>query len=171
MFGNYLRDGAIYDPSTQGAIDGIDFSWDVFVEHVAGGGIVLRQGGVFYYSLKQQLSSPFPMFWETVVGTGVGATGFLACEGLYGPICTGTGTGNPDFSNSGGPIEFGFFQAVSILGGSSTTSVTFTSRIDNWSVTVNSVPEPGSTALVLAGVLVSIRMGRRRHGHGARTQA
>lgn len=152
IIGAHLRAGAVYDPSTQGAIDAIDLSYDVFIEpdSNAFGGILLRQGGIFYYGGGQNANANF---WQSISFL-LPASNFGTCEVLLGAVCAGTGTGNPDFSTSGGPIEFGFYQAVRLT---SITNRTLGSRVDNWSVTVNRVPEPGTATLLLAGLLMLSR--------------
>ena len=68
---------------------------------------------------------------------------------------------DPDFSASGEPITFGFFTALS--GGIGGGSVSLTQGYDNWSVVVQTVPEPSpvpalslwSLPLIAALLLVS----------------
>jgi hypothetical protein len=69
------------------------------------------------------------------------ATDFIAISG---------GSGTPDFSASGAAITFGFWRAFSAPTGSN--AGTRIGGIDNWMVTVNSVPEPASALMVGLGI-------------------
>jgi len=150
LIGNSLRSGAVYDPSTEGAIVGIDTSIDALIPFFndSTGGIVLRQAGTFYYSSARWISS-LQNFWQTVAAPMQTAADFLACEDRLSALCAGAGTGSPDFSASGGPIEFGFWHATSTQ---NSRASTFSVRVDNWSITT--VPEPSTAALGLGGFLL-----------------
>lgn len=152
-----LREGAVFDPSTQGAIETVDLSYDVFIESSAAfGGIVLRQGGIFYYSAGQNPAAN--SIWQSISLPGRVSTSFGTCENLFGALCAEAGSGDPDFSSSGGPIEIGFFQAAALT---SRQANLYFSRIDNWSVTVNPVPEPGTATLLLVGLALLSRTRER----------
>jgi hypothetical protein len=119
--------GATYDPSTTGPISSITYSEASM--RITGGvqacGLAIRQGGVVYYGTLFLNPTTFNV-WATTTQTGLVAASFDAAA---------PGVQNPDFTGSGGPIEFGFVRANSTsVGGAGGTTV---GGIDNWSVTVN----------------------------------
>jgi hypothetical protein len=121
--------GATYDPQTQGAISSIAFSFDAatFFDPGYGGQsatVAIRQDGVYY-------GGPFfangADIWRNTTHTGLVARDFTEW---------GVPGSNPDFSASGGPLQFGLITsntnpADGIIG-SSTTIVGY----DNWTVLV-----------------------------------
>ena len=136
---------ASYNPSA-GAITSIDFSFDAaFLSsnpssfNAVSYQFVIRQDGLVY--------EPFGVFSGGSVGPGLppfsspgewvsyGATG--ATESDF--VASGMPNNNPDFSSSGSIIEFGYLTSNSSGFSNSKQTV---SGIDNWSVTVNAVPEP-----------------------------
>lgn len=135
-----------YDPSISGPITSIDYREDQieFSPPFSGAAIgalpALRQDGVFYFGPDVTFSD---LSWHSVELTGLTAADF-------GPI------GNqPDFSSSGGVIQFGFLRSntnVSVSQALQTQHGT-----DNWSVTVNSlaVPTLGGQGFVLLAVLLA----------------
>lgn len=145
-FGN-LRNGAGWNPSTQGAISSINYTFSAatfsapYVNAIAYG-IAIRQGGV----------------WYTGGGVGVLADGQwhdFAGTLTQSSFVDATGTFNPDFSAGGAALEFGFYTGN---GGSGISFIdTATGGVDNWSVEI--VPAPG-VATLLAGTLGLAR--RRR---------
>jgi hypothetical protein len=75
-------------------------------------------------------------------------------------LLPGGGPAHPDFSSSGGVIEFGYFTANNSTGGGFTTY----SGIDNWTVDIAppaGVPEPGTLALLGTGMLGLLARRRR----------
>ena len=139
-----------YDPSTQGAISSIDFTYDFITEAVTNpvtGGVstsfFVTQGANrwFVNSLTVLAGSS----WQTSALSGIAASDL---SGI-------------DFSASGSLIAFGYQTS------NSTTQVdgrTSTWGIDNWAVTVNQIgepnpiPEPSSLLLVVAALVgLSIR--------------
>ena len=120
LFSRYLP--ATYDPSTQGALLEVEFDEDaVNLGSVAGGqssGPVIRQGGVAYvtdwYGITQTVWTHHQLVHLT-----------QSDFHLYGEH-----EHHPDFSESGGPMEFGFFRGNSTYSGGYTTIC----GIDNWSM-------------------------------------
>lgn len=126
--------GATYTPSVSGPIVSINYSEASM--RITGGqqacGLALRQGGVVYYGPLFLNPTTFNV-WATTTQTALLASSFDA---------TPAGVQNPDFSGSGGVIEFGFVRANSTsVGGSGSTTV---GGIDNYSVTLTTA-EPVAT--------------------------
>lgn len=119
-------DGASYDPSTQGAIKEIQYSWlrrvvtPAFVGAGVGEAVGLLQDGRLY---TLSLGAFTDTDWRPVGGT-VGAGDFSPSPG-------------PDFSASGGPIQFGVLRSNTNTNAAATQ--TMVHGIDNWRVVV--VPE------------------------------
>ena len=122
----HLRDGARHDPSRFGAIDHLDWSFDDKVISQVGGtpGVatfaLLRQGGYWFNHYDVNTAGN----WTAHSYRGLRATDFV--NPSAGPV-------NPDFSATGGLIEFGYGTAN---GTSTAVPITTKSGIDNWSVTV-----------------------------------
>jgi hypothetical protein len=131
VYGAHLRSSAVYDPSTQGPIATVDFLVDAILLDGFGDGqaigLALRQNGMVY--IRQSGTTP-DRAWTRKESLAVSASGVVHLSGavVFDPM------ERPDFSASGGPIEFGFFTANSTRGGSGYQILT---RYDNWSVRVN----------------------------------
>ena len=155
---------ATYNPSVSGAITQLQIDYDLLLESISGlplaGAAVyrplIRQGGQIYF---------------LAVGDGAtgGWTGFSHTS-LSNLDWTeiNNGLSRPDFTATGGTIEFGFRALLTITcgPGASCGPVTTVSGLDNFQITVTNteasvVPEPG-TLLITAvfGSLLLIR-GRR----------
>ena len=143
-----------YDPST-GEILSLDYSEDSIL--VSGstqeGRLALRQGGILY-----RTESSFATGASNAAFTNNGFIGITAADfegffnGNFFP------TADPDFSETGGVIEFGFFRR-----NVSNQNFTSSSGIDNWTVTITTaeIPEPTSMALLL-GLISTCVPGRKR---------
>ncbi len=120
---------AVYDPSTQGAIYGIDARADCIK---TGGGetsvaILLEQDGRRFSSGVQ----PCTIGWAaTVAQSSLRASAFVQIDG---PACV-AGQTCPDFSVAGAPIRFGMATASRIAAGQ--PAAVFTQGVDNWNVSV-----------------------------------
>ena len=144
-----IKPSAVYDPGALAAIASVDYSEDAILLEGSGNGhaltIALEQAGVLYAGLPR-LVSPDSV-WTPKSIPGFVASDFVAIAG---------GSGSPDFSASGAPIAFGSWRAFSSPPGSS--AGTRLGGIDNWTVTVHPVPEPGSALLVGLGIgILSMR--------------
>ena len=146
----------VWQPSVQGALDFLDFAIDVrglntVFSNGSTGSIrpVIRQGGRVFSAASTDLtvfvSSIFsPLTWhleDTDTWIDVNANG------------------GADFSSSGGAIEFGYRYTLQAscssaagCGAASLNLAVDNFRVDAFAVS-NAVPEPGSLALVLCGLL------------------
>jgi hypothetical protein len=124
----HLLSSTIHDPARDGAIDHVDFSFDVIVISQQGGtaGVaifpLLVQNGVYF----QYYDAGNPVVWTHKTFSGLTATDFVnASAGAR------TGPLNPDFSSSGALIQFGYATANGSATGVPMTTV---SGVDNWNV-------------------------------------
>ena len=124
----HLLFSTIHDPARDGAIDHVDFSFDVIVISQQGGtaGVaifpLLVQNGAYF----QYYDAGNPVVWTHKTFSGLTATDFVnASAGAR------TGPLNPDFSSSGAPIQFGYATANGSATGVPMTTV---SGVDNWNV-------------------------------------
>ena len=148
----HMSNGAFWDPSTQGAITSINYSEDSRNSVGAmGTGLAISQGGNVYVLRQPGLLYTFGN-WGTNTRNGI-----LAAD-MYRIDASGNffSNQNPDFSASGGTMQFGFWRG----NGSGTTgagSFSYDTAIDNWGVEIV-IPSPGAFALVgMAGLIVSRR--------------
>ena len=154
VWGFHMRNGAVYDPSTQGAIVSLDYHEDSIMFSGFGQGhatgAALLQDGIYYRSSRlpsnqstwtsQSLLSLTPDTFSSVLDSSA----------------------RPDFSVNGGPITLGFFRANSTEGG----GYVIDAGIDNWSITINSanaVPVPAAIWLFGAGLISLIGIARRNN--------
>lgn len=154
--GIHLNNTAFYNPSA-GAITSINYSEDSinFVPtqpgNGQGSGLAIFQSGRYYIQRTPTLVMPGATFstWQPNPAPG------LVASDLWEISLTGilTSSSNPDFSTSGGVMQFGFWR-----GNSANQNINTECGIDNWSVTL--VPSPGSLALVGMGGVAAMR--RRR---------
>jgi hypothetical protein len=152
-----------YDPSTQGAILGLDFSVDKFVHTPAVNSVntgipLLLQNGNYYLDF---VFGPTPKDqFNSISASNLQAGDFSLIDFSNGAI---NGTSHPDFTSAGGPIGLGTavrFQGLPFIG-----SFTSEVRLDNLNMSI--VPEPNSAALVLIllcvfGPFALLRHGRRQ---------
>jgi hypothetical protein len=140
-----------YDPSTEGAVAGVRFDFDGFSlpgnpAGAMGYGALIEQDGMFF--LKG--------FGQTLSGAGFEAFGgsFLSAAD-FAKVVGGTTTDptmHPDFSASGGAMNFGFFVSNGTRGTPSVNE----GGVDNWRVEISQVPAPPTLVLLasVAGCLV-----------------
>ena len=148
-----LDSNFIFNPATQGAIASIDFSYDsdAFATGISGAigyGLVVFQNGSFYASDAEDVVTANQ--WNTFSHTGLSATDFT----LVG------GSSNPDFTDTGSPIEFGYYTSNGTGFGTGHTD----SGIDNFSVTA--VPEPSMSIFGAASAL-ALLLCRKRYQQSA----
>jgi hypothetical protein len=142
-----LNNAAVYNPATQGAIESVTLSEDILeVGSPHAGGAVLMQNGLLYYRF-------------TYIATGTSWTSLSSGPGtasdyiLYPSPDHGVTSQNPDFSILGAPITFGFYRNI---GGTALTDFSNPAGLDNWTTTVNVVPEPSTFLLVVSAAIALI---------------
>jgi hypothetical protein len=142
-----------YDPSLQGAIDSIEFTYDAYgaisrpASHAVA--VVLTQGGNIY-SYVNVISGPtLGGTFATAHAVGLKAEDFSLITDLKN-ITAVDPTQHPSFSS--GTLGFGipgFLYANGFFGVPDTSSVF---KVDNLTFTVSAVPEPETYAMLLAGL-------------------
>lgn len=152
--------GFAYDPAVLGAPTSFDFSLDLrgigttftFANTGSIRPALLQNGIVYTVASTDQ---------QALLGFWTSASWHFAGNAAWVP---GVGTGAPDFSASGAPIQFGyrFSLGTSCSGASGCRAGNAFSGIDNFHVEVGVVPEPGTGLLALAGLLVMGQVARRR---------
>lgn len=147
----HAKSGALYDPAATGAIVAIAYSYDLIHLDPPPGqavayGIALFQGGNVY---STPLDNIFPATWTSFGASGLTAANFA--------LRAGAGPATPDFSATGAPITFGYASFNNNTGGA--PGLTRISGIDNWQVTVTTVPVPAAGWLL--GTAVAALAARR----------
>lgn len=139
-----------YDPTTQGAIQSLDFSID------------FREAPAADASTEQKVF--FGAKQGTIVFAGPGIQEFLnssflpvSFSGLTASDFSAVGaSGSFDLSAAGAPIRFGFITYVA----NSTGAFASRSDYDNFSVTIHQAPAPSS--MLIAGLAGTLALRRRR---------
>lgn len=131
----------IFNPAVDGAITGIDYSYDYATNGAqVGVALALKQHGSYFFSWPSAYS---------IVSGGWGSNGHSGLTAA--DFALSSGSGSLDFSVSGAPIEIGFMTANSTPYYPYIASI----GIDNFSVTLRAtaVPEPGAMGLLLTAGL------------------
>lgn len=125
----HINSNAVYDPSVQGAITSLSYSYDLrhYSAAAAGAGvdfsIAIYQNGSYYRSVPS--NTVYTNVWQPFSGSGLSASSFIR---VYGD----SPNENPDFSCNGSKMQLGYLTA--------NTSTTQTSRragIDNWKINID----------------------------------
>jgi len=153
--GLHMRNTFSYNPGG-GAIGVINYSEDSinFINQPGNGqgsGLVIFQSGNYYIQRTPILVMPYATFntWQSNAAPGLVSSDFWQLT-LAGVLLSGN---NPDFSTSGGVMQFGFWR-----GNSANSSIQTDCGIDNWRVEILPVPGPaGSAALAFAGLIACRR--------------
>ncbi len=156
-----------YNPATNGALSVINFSFDLLgVSTVNFGGAgfgffrpVIRQGGVIF-SVANTNAAPT---------LGVNSTRTFAHRATDNWIARSPGDLRiPDFSATGGVIDFGWrFDGGGNCASGNCIAPSTTTNLDNFSVEVvptvqSTVPEPSTYALMAFGLIGLLAVARRR---------
>jgi hypothetical protein len=156
-----LRTSAVYDPRLHGAVESIDWSLDSNVLSIPAEfslecGVLLRQNGLYFIPYVGGSNAGG---WVTTAGAGRRAHDFFSLNGV----------GSLDFSAIAPPIEFGFYEFCFTR--THYPAYTAVSGVDNWSVAVRQVPEPGGVSLSVGAILLGgVSLRRPRRLTGARTR-
>jgi len=146
-----------FNPSLFGAINSIDYSYDrrnfpqVSQYRDVNDMLAIVQGGKIYSHGMGNIATS-TTYWEHKSITGLQATDFVEWDAAN--------PGNPDFSSSGGLIQFGYIRGS----GTNNSGYRYTkSGTDNWNLTIDyaAVPEPAVAGLLAFGLVL---FGRRRRG-------
>ena len=147
-----LRSTAVYDPQVHGAVASIDWSLDSNVlsippEFSLERGVLLRQDGIYFipYSSGGNTSG-----WVTTARTGLQAHDFFSLNGVA----------SLDLSSTASPITFGFYEFCFTR--THYPGYTAVSGVDNWSVAIQQVPEPGGGVITAGAILLLGGLGPRR---------
>lgn len=158
-----------YNPSSSGAINTLNISYDLVHRTpnlgAVGYSLLLRQNGKYY---THPIDNIFPNTWTSFSHPGFTSASFFE---LLVPGASANLTSTPDFSATGSLIEFGYVTSNSHS--TAGTIVTKTSGIDNFALTLNTVPEPSAIVTIIGG-LTSVgawRVWRRRRAKLAESVA
>lgn len=161
IIGVHMNNFDFYNPSG-GAISAINYSEDSknFVNQGGNGqgsGAAIIQGGKIYLQRNPILVMPYSGYsnWTANPAPGLTASDFYEVD-MAGNI---NAFSNPDFTVSGGTMQFGFYRGNS---SGNLSSGTFNTEcgIDNWNIDIQTTPAPASLALLGAAGMLSSR--RRR---------
>ncbi|MBS0444491.1 MAG: hypothetical protein JSR59_00950 [Proteobacteria bacterium] len=157
----FLGKSFLYDPATQGAIGSIDFSQDVFAESTLpfsqlGQNPIIYQNGNYYGHFTAV--QPTADIWQTASASQLHSTDFDLITSLANS--THDESQHPNFA--AGAMQLGFREGWS-YGNAPSIGVTDV-LADNYVLTLNPVPEPSASRLMLLGMLAfgGLRL-RRSH--------
>lgn len=153
-----------HNPSTQGAINHIDYSFDTQrgaatnPGNAQGYGIALKQGNFHYYIYNADAD----LTWKNVTQANVSAADFVP---FYAErdAATLAGSYTPNFSETGETITFGYYRGNSTV----FTSAFVVGHLDNYSVSIDHetapVPEANHFGSLLGALALCICINRRKH--------
>jgi hypothetical protein len=157
----FINNNFIYDPAAEGSITSISFSSDNLIDSEVGVGsfgtnLLLLQEGNFY-RFNYPLSTTENKF-QHAQSTALRSSDFSLVTSFSAGSATIDSTLHPSFTS--GVIKFGFDRAWNVR--SSFSAHNTIERLDNFSVTVTSVPEATSSALALMGIAVVVSLTRKK---------
>jgi hypothetical protein len=147
----------VYNPSLGGALLSLNFQYDII--EISKQSIsfpaatyrpLLRQNSTLYFLNVEDVVATS---WTTFARTGLSSANWLA-----------SGGGNPDFSSSGAPIQFGYraFLTASCTISTTCPEIEAVTGLDNFVVTLttedppNQIPEPSTAALLIPVALLLV---------------
>ena len=155
IYVGHIKSGAEYDPSVQGAIQSVSFSidaaWFSTNSHnaVAFAPLIIQDGNYYWGTWDQLLFPPDPQgTWINLEINDVLESDFVRL------VSTGPTTGTPDFSVSGGAMQFGIMTENGTASGD---FLTVSAGIDNWILTViqtEAIPTLSEWGLILLALLL-----------------
>ena len=142
--GGSLFDSSVYNPSVSGMITSISYSFDRIFISAQGStpgvffALLLFQNNSYYLAGNAE-SDISNTNWTATSGSSLLSSNFSKVAGA--------GPSTPDFSTTAAPLTFGYEEGTAV--GSAAITVTITTGVDNFDVTVNNVPvpEPGTWAI------------------------
>ena len=147
-----------YNPMTQGGISSIDYSVDrivinpPFVGSQVGHRPALMQNGVVFTTISSPLNFASTS-WTS--GSQLNLTESDFVDALSLAQFGGDGTHfSPDFSGSGGSIQFGYFSGNTSP--ASNLLIVTNHGVDNWSYSITSIPEPSTAAFIGLSMLAGL---------------
>ncbi len=155
VYGHLYVGGGTYDPGSQGAVAFLDVSYD-YIDLVGVGtqsGLLIKQGNRFftYYVNSSQWFQ-----WTGLSANGIVDVWSARWEEFTGGVYTNFTT--PDFSSSGLPMTFGYYT----FNQSDGAHVDRTWGIDNFTISITTVPGPSSLPIVTLCGAVAITRQRTR---------
>ena len=170
----FINTGFAYNPSSQGAINRVEFSNDRYVDVGAAlnplitvfSRSLLLQNGKYYVAAYADPAMRGAWYTSAAPGplTSTDYTLFDFVTGLSDPLQ------HPDFSSSGSLLDFGFASRFNL-----TTAGPFALdgvfAFDNLSIRINGVPEPSQVAMIFLGLAALGATIHRRPPKSARRAA
>ena len=151
--------GGTYVPSTDGAISNLAVSIDAEITGILNAGetmgleFIVQQDGTWYTSFLTFVEG-IASGWQHIGPVTLTANDFQIKNE------TGTFAGGPNFTLSGTSLTFGYATwDGNPVGSNGASAVGW--GVDNFNVTLNTVPEPSTYALAILGALSLAAFGRR----------
>ena len=137
-----------YDPAVNGAIHDLDFAFDVKTLAVwsADSSPALIQDGKYYIALEKRTFTNDQ--WVNVAFDDLRESDFFLLDPSNRSLRDETR--HPDFSSTGAPVQFGYYNHARFVFGSG-RSGPYYSSLDNWSCTVTPIPTWDVAVLVADG--------------------
>ena len=150
-----LKNDFEWNPADMGAIESVNMSIENLFVSSSGGArnqsveLIVFQDGNYYY--RKIADAEYNTDWTLNEGLPLENDDFY----LMRPGVGDDPTVNPDFSATGAPIKFGFSAAARI-------SQVNVHNYDNYTLTINAVPVPGSFFLLSSGLAGVFGIRRRQ---------
>ena len=149
-----FHSGFVWDAAVNGPLGQVSLEVDLRLLNAAPQGSVFIQPALLQDGLEYFLSTDVAPAART---TDAAWNTFRFDAGTEGWIVGGGGGPGPDFSSSGGPIQFGFRAGISLICNAPETSFCTATNIvtglDNYNLTLTVVPLPAAGWLLGSGLL------------------